>query len=239
MKENKVNNHEGHRERMREEFRAGGFKTWPEHKVLEYLLYYARPLIDTNDMAHDLIKKCGGFAGVMRADRQMLKNVDGVADKTADYLLMLGELVRYYNKVRYDVSTFVLNDENCEQYLLDLFDGKRRECFYMICLDKQNRILCEEKVMEGGFDSMDMDVPKIMRTAIKSEASQVVFAHNHPSGVAKPSNADIVSTEALERMLNTSGVTLLDHIIVADGKCASMRDGGYLAISHKKSSKYI
>lgn len=222
--ENK-NNHRGHRERMREDFAKGGFSSWQKHKVLEYLLYYTIPVADTNNMAHELIKRCGGFSNVFRAEKKTLMEVDGIGEKTAEYLVALGDFVRYYNNVKYDKDVLTLNSENCEEYLLNLFDGKIRECCFMICLDTQNKILEKDMIFEGSFESVDIDMPKIARMAVKAEAPYVVFAHNHPSGIAKPSNADIVSTKLIERTLRMLGVNLLDHIIVAGGKCVSMRDG--------------
>ena len=89
---------------------------------------------------------------------------------------------------------FVLNSETSENYLCNLFDGKSRECCYMICLDPKNRIINQEMLFEGSFESVELDVAKVLRSAVKSDASQVVFTHNHPSGILKPSNADLVTT---------------------------------------------
>ncbi|MGN0106568.1 MAG: RadC family protein [Hominilimicola sp.] len=220
----KKNNHLHHRQRMREEFAQTGFKGWPKHKVLEYLMYYTIPVADTNDMAHDLIRKSGGFTNVFHASKEELKDVDGVGEKTAGYLRMLGEFVKYYNNVIYDKDTFVLDSNTSEQYFRDLFAGHSRECFFIICLDPQNHILNSERISEGSFESMDIDVSRIMRIAVKCNAASVVMAHNHPSGIAKASQADIVSTQAVERALLMGGISLLDHIIFADGKCVSMRN---------------
>ena len=67
-----TNNHKGHRKRMREDFEKGGFKTWQKHKVLEYLLYNVIPVADTNDIAHNLIKECGGFVNVFHTSKKRL-----------------------------------------------------------------------------------------------------------------------------------------------------------------------
>ena len=222
MADKKKNNHVKHRKRMKEEFSKSGFKGWQKHRVLEYLLFQTIPVKDTNDMAHNLINKCGGFTNVFYADKKEIMEVDGVGPKTAEYLSMIGEFIRYYNNVIYDKDSFVLDSNTSEQYFRDLFAGHSRESFYIICLDPQSRILNCECVFEGSFESMDVDITKIMRIAVRCEASHVVLAHNHPSGIAKPSNADIVSTQAVERALPMGGVKLLDHIIFADGKCVSM-----------------
>lgn len=220
--------HSGHRARMRKEFRLSGFNHWHEHKVLEYILQKALPRVDTNETAHMLIDRCGSFENVFRAPKEQLIGVLGVGEETAEYIHMLGEFVKYYNGVRFEVNRLVLDSESCEGYMLDLFHGKERENLYIICLDAGSRIILREKLFEGSFESLDVDITNIMRIAVKSDASYIVLAHNHPSGVAIPSNADIVSTQTIERALHMGGVKLLDHIIVAGGKCVSMRAGGYL-----------
>ena len=88
-----TNNHKGHRKRMREDFEKGGFKTWQKHKVLEYLLYNVIPVADTNDIAHNLIKECGGFVNVFHTSKKRLMSIDGVGEKTADYICSLGEFI--------------------------------------------------------------------------------------------------------------------------------------------------
>lgn len=224
MTEKKRNLHAGHRKRMREDFELQGFREWQEHKVLEYLLHKVIRRADTNEIAHRLLDECGGFAGVFRAPKEMLMGVVGVGNEVAEYIHMLDEFIHYYNGVRYDINRFELNSETCEEYMLDLFDGAERENFYMICLDARNRILYKGLIFEGRFDSMDIDITKIVRIAVKCNASLVVLAHNHPSGIAKASNADIVTTQAIERALTMAGVKLLDHIITAGGKCVSIRN---------------
>ncbi|MBQ9598737.1 MAG: RadC family protein [Clostridia bacterium] len=223
MAEKNKNIHAGHRQRMRKNFQSGGFKGWHDHNVLEYILFRVIPRADTNEIAHHLIDGCGGFAEVFRASKEKLTDIMGVGDETAEYLRMLGEFVRYYNDVRYDVNRFTLDSETSEGYMLNLFDGMERENFYIFCLDAQNRIIYKRRMFEGSFDSMDIDISQILRLAAKCDASNVVLAHNHPSGIAKASNADIVATQAIERALSYAGVGLLDHIIVAGGKCASAK----------------
>ncbi len=225
----KKNVHEGHRKRMKEDFKLTGFEGWQDHKVLEYILHTCLPRIDTNEMAHELIDECGGFANVFRMKKEKLMNVYGVGEKVAEYLHMLGEFVHYYNGKRYDPNRLVLDSENCKEYMLDLFDGKEREYFYEICLDSQNRIIAKAMMSEGGFDSLDINLEKMIRFAMQADASRVVLAHNHPSGVLKASNADIVTTQTIYRAFQVCGLVLLDHIIVAGGDCISLRSEGQIA----------
>lgn len=218
------NIHRGHFQRLKKEFEAKGFTDWPEHKVLEYILHQVTPRVDTNEKAHHIIDECGGFAQVFRSSKENLTDIVGVGDKTADYLILLGALIKYYNGVRYDVNRITLDSENCKSYLLNLFDGMERENFYIICLDPKSRIILKRRMFEGNFESMEIDVTQIIRIAVKCDASFVLLAHNHPSGIAKASDADIATTLTISRALKLAGITLLDHIVVADGKTVSIRE---------------
>ncbi len=220
----KDNVHTGHRERMRREFKNGGFKNWEPHKVLEYLLFYAIPVADTNETAHNIIDSCGSFNDVFHASREQLISISKVGNKTADYICMLGEFVKYYNKMRYSDDAFVLDGDTAQEYFLDLFDGMKRENLYMICLDSKNKIIYKECVFEGTFESLDVDMTRILRIAVKCDATYVVLAHNHPSGILKPSQADIMTTQMINKVLSMGGIKLIDHIIVAGGKCISLAD---------------
>lgn len=233
----KENVHKGHRKRMKEDFEVMSFDIWHEHEVLEYMLQMALPRVDTNETAHNLIKKCGGFANVFRASKKQLTDVYGVGEKAAEYLHTLGEFVHYYNRRRFDLNREVLDSGTCQKYMLDVFDGKEREHFYVICLDSNNRVIAKMEEVEGGFDSIDIDVPKIVRFAVMNDAPNVVLAHNHPSGILKASNADIVSTQTVARVLLMCGITLVDHIIVAGGQCMSMRSEGLLDKKQMRKSK--
>ena len=223
MAEKKKNVHAGHRKRMRKDFEYDGFSNWHDHKVLEYLLHRVIPRADTNETAHNLINECGGFAKVFHAPKEKLTEIIGVGEETAMYIREMGEFIKYYNGIRYDVNHLVLDSDSSEKYMLNLFDGVERENFYIIGLDAQNRILYKRRMFEGSFDSMDIDITQIVRVAVKCDASYVVLAHNHPSGIAHASNADITATQTIERALSLAGIRLLDHIIVADGKCVSVR----------------
>ena len=104
--------------------------------------------------------------------------------------------------------------------MCNLFDGKNRECCYMICLDPKNRIINQEMLFEGSFESVELDVAKVLRSAVKSDASQVVFTHNHPSGILNRQRKFGLRQALSIRFFRR--IKMLDHIIVADGKCISI-----------------
>ena len=112
-------------------------------------------------------------------------------------------------------------------YLLERFAGETHEVVYQLCLDRKCKLLACKRLGEGGIASSGLDIRKLMENAILTSASTVILAHNHPSGVALPSDDDCAATEAARRALDTIGVTLADHIIVADNDFVSMAQSGF------------
>ena len=218
------NVHAGHRENVRQRFkRDNDFQNWQEHEVLEFLLFYALPRIDTNVIAHNLINECGGFGGVFTASESQLKSVEGVGDKVCDFIKTLSSFANYYNVHNLSKST-MLDSKVSIGYFRNLFYGKKTECLYMICLDVRGRIINKKLLSEGGFESTDVNIINIIRTAAACNAANVILAHNHPSGELAPSNPDIIVTRAVEKALKQIGVNLTEHVIATDEGCMGIKE---------------
>ena len=109
---------------------------------------------------------------------------------------------------------FDLSTEKTVKYVKSQFNGKKEECVIMICLDSENRLIRTETIAQGTFHHADIDIMKTARLAVASNAAKVIFAHNHPSGNAVPSEDDIRTTDWLTSAFSTCSVTVLEHIIV-------------------------
>jgi len=99
-----------------------------------------------------------------------------------------------------------------------------RESFYALHLDTQNRVLGIEEIARGGLDSVEVHPREVFKSAILGNAAAIIVAHNHPSGNAEPSNADLQMTQRLIRAAEVLGVPVRDHVIVAAEGCTSLRD---------------
>ena len=113
-------------------------------------------------------------------------------------------------------------------YLLERYAGQTHEIVYELCLDRKGKLLACKRLNEGGTASAMLDIRKVVENAILTSASAVILAHNHPSGVALPSDDDCAATLSAQQALESIGVVLTDHIIVADGDFVSMSQSGYL-----------
>ena len=111
----------------------------------------------------------------------------------------------------------------CGQYLLPFFHGEREEVVYLLCLDAKCKALDCVLIHRGGVNVASIAARKVVKAALDSNATSVVLAHNHPSGLALPSQEDKQTTMVLKAALDAVGVVLADHIIVADDDFVSMR----------------
>ena len=226
MKSN--NTHDGHRIRMREKLESGNLADLPEHEQLEILLFSVIPRGNTNEIAHELLKKFGSIYGVLSADISSLLEVDGIGARVADFLhnlpAVLGVVMR--SKISYETDNkFLLNDINTlKDYLFSLFSDTVSERAYILFLNKRFRLIKFEKISDGSLEQVYIDISKAVRRAILNNAAYVVLTHNHPSGSVMPSDADISSTRELDEALNTVGIGLLDHIIIGGDSYYSFRE---------------
>ena len=218
--------HDGHREKMRQRFLKGGLDSFADHEALELLLYYAIPRKDTNPIAHALTERYGSLAAVLSAPVEDLKQVEGVGERAAVLLKLVPQMMR---KAQLDATERVLNSaERAGAFLLELFAEQNHEVVYALCLDRKGKLITYKRLGEGGISSAGLDIRKLMECAILSSASAVILAHNHPSGIALPSNDDFSATDRAREALKNIDVQLADHIIVADGDFVSLADSGYL-----------
>ncbi|MBE6964204.1 MAG: DNA repair protein RadC [Ruminococcaceae bacterium] len=221
--------HDGHREKMRRRFLAGGLDVFADHEALELLLYYAIPRRNVNPIAHALMERYGSLSAVLSAPVEDLKQVAGIGERTAILLKLSPALAGKARLTESGQEQAMTSSELAGQYLLERFAGEKNEVIYQLCLDRKGKLLVCKRLGEGGISSAALDVRRLVENAILSQASAVILAHNHPSGIALPSGDDYSATERAKAALATVGVALADHIIVADGDFVSMADSGYLS----------
>ena len=214
--------HDGHREKMRQRFMTGGLDAFADHEILELLLYYAIPRRDTNPIAHALMERYGSLPAVLAAPMEDLKRTEGIGESAAVLLHLVPQVCRRARLAQVGEDQVLNSSERAGAYLLECFDGESREVIYQLCLDRKG-------LGEGSVASADLDVRRLVENAILTGASAVILAHNHPSGVALPSDGDYTATMRVRAALNAIGIELADHIIVADGDFVSMADSGYLS----------
>ena len=226
--------HTGHRERMKAEFLARGLEGWPDHRVLELLLFYTIPQGDVNDLAHELVERFGSLAGVLDASVEEPKKVKGVGAHTAVFLRMLPAVLGRYQGARTRLSAIINSPEEAYAWLEPYFFGARNEMVYVLCLDGKRQVLGVRKVAEGSIELAEVNTRRIAEEAIGLRAAQIYVAHNHVSNLAIPSQADWLTTDTLRGALRPIGIELIDHLVFVDGDMVSLKDS-----EHLKSLQYV
>lgn len=211
----KKNVHEGHRERMRNKYVNKGIEVFEQHEILEMLLFYAIPRKNTNDIAHRLLEACGSLSAVFDAPIDILMQ-QGLSYNAAVLLHMIPDLSRAYQSDKFDNEEKIITDENIGKKMVHLFAGKNEECVYAFFLDAKGKEKYSGLISKGDASSAPLFSKDIVSIAARCKAVTVIIAHNHPSGVAFPSRADLEATADIADALDTIGIHLADHIIVAD-----------------------
>ena len=218
--------HDGHRQRMKTEFLARP-DSFPDHKVLELLLFYANPRSDTNPLAHELIEHFGSLAGVLDATPEELQKVKGVGEHAAVLFKVVKELAGRYLTVRTQVDDIAQSSKDYYALLRPYFFGARNERLCLLCLDGKHNVLGVRRLGEGNVNAVTVTTRLIAEAALSLNAAGVVLAHNHVSDLAFPSPEDLATTQSLASILSTMSITLVDHLIFVDDDMVSLRDSGY------------
>lgn len=227
--------HDGHRQRLRTRFLQEGLDNFDQIQVLELLLFYCVPRKDTNSLAHTLLDHFGSFEAVLDATPKEMMKVPGVGENIAAFLSLMKETWRYYKVKSSEVRKPLTTVEKCGDYLLPYFVNRDVETVFLLCLDAKCKVICCRLIGEGSVNSASISVRKIVETALDANATSVVLAHNHPSGVAIPSPEDIQTTKRVANALKAVEVILVDHIVVAENDYVSIALSGGYSISESQT----
>lgn len=220
------NIHEGHRQRVKSQFLENGISSLLPHQILEILLFYALPRGDTNIIAHRLLERFETISGVFDAPVEELVKIKGVSENVATLIKFIPQLLSAYsidsikNKPLTELSTIA-------EYFVSCYLGVRTEQLRVCCLDDNLNVILCNVIQDGGVSTVPVNVRKIVETTYKANSSLIILAHNHPNGIAIPSDVDIKVTRQLKQTLSAVGINLLDHVIVSSNNAVSMKYAGY------------
>ena len=236
MSEKKKSIHAGHRERVRQEFLTRGIEGWPDHRMLELILFYAIPKGDVNPLAHELIDRFGSLSNVLDALPEELTKVSGIGEYSATLLKIFPAVLGRYMEGRTGPGVIVHTTEEAAYVLAPYLYGARNETVYILCLDAKEKVLGVRRISEGNIGNSDVTIRRVAEECLALRASFCYLAHNHVSGIALPSPADMNTTSVVRTVLAPLGIRLVDHLVFSDGDLVSIREsqasgrGGYQLI---------
>ena len=220
--------HDGHRERMKNKLLEQGLDVFDDHNVLELLLFYSMPRKDTNPLAHELLNHFGSLEAVFEAPVEELSKINGIGENTITLLKLIPGVSRRYFIDKNKFDNILDSSKKAGEYLIARYMYERDEVVYVLCLDSKCKVICCKELFRGVANSAEISVRKIAELALAKNATSIIISHNHTSGIALPSIEDEIATKRIKNALASMGITLSDHIIVADDDFVSMADSGLL-----------
>lgn len=176
--------HQGHRQRVKQEFMARGLAGMPDHRALELLLFFSIPQGDVNPLAHELVEQFGSLAGVFNATREQLLAVKGIGENTATLIQLMPALAGRYLEERSSFEGQLTDSWHFKELLMPLFFGARNEMVYVVCMDGKQKLISCRKLGEGVPDQVEVTGRQVVEAALTCGATRVALAHNHVSGIA-------------------------------------------------------
>lgn len=222
----KENLHCGHRKRMEEKV-LNNVDSLLEHELLEVLLFSFIPRKDTNELSHLLLRTFGSINNILHADAEKLKSVNGIGDKVASKLILIGKIFDIINDTDTNVSTITSFNGNKNDFI-NYFKGLKQETFIIILLDERYRKITTLNFSDKNKTSVTGDIPEIITAFAVNKPTFAIIAHNHPSGILTPSTTDDITTAKINLMCNLHSVTLIDHVIVTKDNAYSYHIDGRL-----------
>lgn len=221
--------HAGHRERMYESFRRAGLDGFSDYQALELLLTFAIVRRDTNELAHRLLEQFGSFHAVLNAPQESLASVPGMTQRAALLISLLPQLwQRYETDAAIREDDVYPNSAACAERLRGCFRGVRREQAWLMCLDAKCKLLDLRRLSEGSVNATSLPIRRIIEIALAVNATSVVIAHNHTSGIYFPSRSDLELTMQLRQTLASLDLLLADHLIFSGSQFYSLCSNGLI-----------
>lgn len=212
---------EGHRERLRSKYAKCGVDSLHDYEFLELMLTYAIQRRDVKPIAKKLIARFGSLSGIIDADLKDVCEVEGIGENSALLFKIVRDMCVQYLAGRMEQKDVISSPEDLRDYARMKLSAYTKEVFVVVYLNTKNHVISTEVVSGGTIDHAVVYPRNVAESALKNKAAAIIIMHNHPSGMATPSSADIKLTEAVRNAVLPLDIRLLDHIVVTRTACFS------------------
>lgn len=213
-------------ERPRERLLNRGADALSDAELLAVLLRSGNRHEDVVSLARRLLGEFGSVRGLLDGSAEQLLEVRGLGAAGVGSLLAARALCERYLAAPVIREAVFRGSVDVRRYLRQRLGGREQEVFAALFLDTQHRLIRFEELFFGTVDSATVHPREVLRRVIQCNAAAVIFAHNHPSGIAEPSGSDLAITERLKSLLECVDVRVLDHLVVSASQVVSMAERG-------------
>jgi DNA repair protein RadC len=218
----------GHRHRLRDKFLQGGLNGFLDYEIVELLLTLGTPRKDCKMAAKEALKRFKMLRGVLEAEDEELLEIKGIGPHNIFGIKLVQEVARRFLREKMMSRPVCHSSREVFDFLYHSLRDSKKEKFKVLFLDAKNYILDEKTFFEGTVDSSAVYPREIMKSAIRYNASSLIFVHNHPSGDPGPSESDKDITKELVFAANIIQLKVLDHIIIGNNCYFSFADEGMI-----------
>jgi DNA repair protein RadC len=215
-------------ERPREKLLRLGAATLSEAELLAIVLQTGTAGQSALDTARGLLAEFRSLRGLLTAERQDVCRARGLGDAKFALLQAALELSRRHYAELMQAGPPLANPRATRDFLRARLRDRDHEVFCCLFLDNRHRVIAFDEVFRGTIDGASVHPRDVVKLALARNAAAVILAHNHPSGVAEPSQADEMITSRLRDALALVDIRVLDHIVVGDGACVSFAERGLM-----------
>jgi DNA repair protein RadC len=214
-------------ERPRERLLAHGAAVLSDAELLAIFLRTGIPGKSAVELARELLANLNGLGGLF-ASPENLQNIKGLGPAKTAQLAAVMEVARRCLKEDLRSASALTSPGAVRDYLRLAISSREHEVFVCLWLDAQHRVIASEELFRGTLTQTSVYPREIVKAGLKANAAAVIFAHNHPSGVAQPSQADELLTRNLKEALSLVDIKVLDHFVVAGHQTLSFAERGLL-----------
>ncbi len=215
-------------ERPREKLLQRGVSALSDAELLAIFLRTGVVGKSAVDLARDLLARFGGLTQLFAAGKKEFCDIHGMGQAKYVQLQAVVEMARRALQEEMQSGDALNSPRAVREYLQLLLRTRPQEVFVAIFLDAQHRVIASEELFQGTLTQTSVYPREVVKRALHHNAAALIFAHNHPSGVAEPSQSDHLLTDALKNSLQLVDVRVLDHFIVAGAGCLSFAEKGML-----------
>ncbi len=215
-------------ERPREKLLSRGAHSLSDAELLAIFLRTGTKGVTAVDLSRALLHQFGSLNKLMHASQQDFCEGLGLGKAKYSQLQAVLEMARRYLNESIRHQSALENPADTKLFLKSQLAHQQREVFACLYLDSKHQPIAFEELFFGTIDSASVHPREVVKSTLQHNASAVIFAHNHPSGNAQPSQADIHITQQLSKALKLIDIRVLDHIIIGKGETASLAELGHL-----------
>lgn len=215
-------------ERPREKLLAQGAQRLSDAELLAIFLRTGVSGKSAVDLARDLLTGFGGLRQLLVADQHTFMTHHGLGPAKYAQLQAVIEMANRHLEQTLQKEGALTSPQLTQRYLTARLRDKQSEAFAALLLDSQHRVIEFVELAQGTIDGAAVYPREVVKMALAKNAAALIFAHNHPSGIAEASQADRAITERLVKALSLLDIRVLDHVIIGDGEFTSFAEKGWL-----------